>query len=91
MNKDFFCHQDEPEKLYRIGVFSQMNHITVKTLRHYDEIGLLKPAYVDEDSGYPTIPRISCCRCIRYWLFGIWDSLWRKYGRCVMALRRNSC
>ena len=52
MNKDFFCHQDEPEKLYRIGVFSQMNHITVKTLRHYDEIGLLKPAYVDEDSGY---------------------------------------
>ena len=52
MNKEFFCHQDLSEKLYRIGVFSQMNRITVKTLRHYDEIGLLKPAYVDEDSGY---------------------------------------
>lgn len=52
MNKEFFCHQNVSAKLYRIGVFSQMNRITVKTLRHYDEIDLLKPAYVDEDSGY---------------------------------------
>lgn len=52
MNREFFCHQDLSVKLYRIGIFSQMNRITVKTLRHYDEIDLLKPAYVDEDSGY---------------------------------------
>lgn len=29
-----------------------MSGVTVKTLRHYDEIGLLKPAQVDEESGY---------------------------------------
>ncbi|NLL78651.1 MAG: MerR family transcriptional regulator [Clostridiales bacterium] len=42
----------EPSRLYRIGMFAGMNHVTVKTLRHYDEQGLLKPAYVDEESGY---------------------------------------
>jgi len=38
--------------LYKIGLFSQMNKVTVKALRYYDDIDLLKPAYVDEYSGY---------------------------------------
>lgn len=38
--------------MFQIGIFSKMNHITAKTLRHYDEIGLLKPAYVDDFTGY---------------------------------------
>jgi len=38
--------------MYTIGMFSKINRITVKTLRHYDEIGLLKPSYVDETTGY---------------------------------------
>lgn len=38
--------------MYKIGVFSKINRITVKTLRYYDEIGLLKPCYVDESTGY---------------------------------------
>jgi len=38
--------------MYKIGVFSKMNRITVKTLRHYDDIGLLKPCQVDETTGY---------------------------------------
>lgn len=42
----------EPEALYRIGVFSQMNKVTIKTLRHYDDIGLLKPHFIDENNGY---------------------------------------
>ena len=29
-----------------------MNHITIKTLRFYEEQGLVFPAYVDEDNGY---------------------------------------
>lgn len=41
-----------PEALYRIGVFSQMNKVTIKTLRHYDDIGLLKPHVIDESNGY---------------------------------------
>lgn len=46
------CCPKELQTLYRIGVFSQMNRITIKTLRHYDEIDLLKPDYVDEHNGY---------------------------------------
>lgn len=38
--------------MYKIGLFSKINKITVKALRHYDEIGLLKPAYIDVESGY---------------------------------------
>lgn len=35
-----------------IGDFSRATHMTVKTLRHYHEIGLLEPADVDPRSGY---------------------------------------
>lgn len=38
--------------MYQIGLFSKINHITTKTLRHYDEIGLLKPDHVDYLTGY---------------------------------------
>lgn len=30
--------------MYSIGMFSQICRVTPKTLRHYDEIGLLRPA-----------------------------------------------
>jgi DNA-binding transcriptional MerR regulator len=35
-----------------IGAFSRMTFVSVKALRHYHEIGLLVPAWVDPDSGY---------------------------------------
>lgn len=38
--------------MYQIGLFSKINRITTKTLRHYDEIGLLKPDHVDYLTGY---------------------------------------
>ncbi len=38
--------------MYRIGEFSKLTKTTIKTLRYYDEIGLLKPEYVDEENGY---------------------------------------
>ena len=38
--------------MYKIGLFSKINKVTIKTLRHYDEIGLLKPKYIDEFTGY---------------------------------------
>lgn len=46
------CQIRTESHLYRIGMFAQMNHITVKTLRFYEEQGLLAPAYVDEENGY---------------------------------------
>jgi DNA-binding transcriptional MerR regulator/effector-binding domain-containing protein len=38
--------------LMPIGRFSKSCRLTVKALRHYDEIDLLKPFFVDPDSGY---------------------------------------
>ena len=35
-----------------IGEFSKISHLTMKTLRYYDEIGLLKPAFIDAKNGY---------------------------------------
>lgn len=36
----------------KIGDFARIGQVTVQTLRHYDELGLLKPAVVDIGSGY---------------------------------------
>ena len=38
--------------LLTIGEFSRMTHLSVKALRHYDDVGLLSPAEVDSSSGY---------------------------------------
>jgi DNA-binding transcriptional MerR regulator len=38
--------------MFRIGLFSKINRITTKTLRHYDEVGLLKPEHIDNFTGY---------------------------------------
>ncbi|MCQ2160332.1 MAG: MerR family DNA-binding transcriptional regulator [Bacteroidales bacterium] len=32
---------------YKIGEFSKLARVTVRTLRHYEDIGLLKPDIVD--------------------------------------------
>ena len=37
---------------FKIGEFSKLCQVTVKTLRHYEEIGLLVPIEVDEWTGY---------------------------------------
>lgn len=38
--------------LYRIGEFSKITNIPIKTLRYYDEIGLLKPEEIDIFTNY---------------------------------------
>jgi len=38
--------------LLRIGEFARLSQVTVKTLHHYDDLGLLSPAQIDPDSGY---------------------------------------
>ena len=39
-------------KLFSIGTVAKLKGVSVKMLRHYDEIGLLKPRHVDPDTGY---------------------------------------
>ena len=40
------------QELMTIGRFAQISGLTVHTLRHYDDIGLLAPAEVDPVNGY---------------------------------------
>lgn len=37
---------------FKIGEFSRLCFVTVKTLRHYEKMGLLKPMEVDSWTGY---------------------------------------
>lgn len=38
--------------MLKIGDFSRLGQVSVRMLRHYDQMGLIKPAYVDPDSEY---------------------------------------
>ncbi len=39
-------------KLLPIGAFAKLSGTNIKSLRYYDEIGVLPPAYVNPDTGY---------------------------------------
>lgn len=62
--------------MYQIGLFSKMNHVTIKTLHHYDALGLLKPDKIDNETGYRyytlgqsyTLHRISALKQIGFGL-----------------------
>ncbi|MGE8036718.1 MerR family transcriptional regulator [Lysinibacillus sp. NPDC093692] len=38
--------------MFKISEFSKLSQVSVKTLRYYDQLNLLKPAYTDKFSGY---------------------------------------
>ena len=38
--------------MLKIGDFSSLSQVSIKTLRYYDERGLLSPAHVDPQTGY---------------------------------------
>lgn len=40
------------KNLFPIGEVSKLFHISVSSLRHYENIGLLTPGYISPDSGY---------------------------------------
>jgi DNA-binding transcriptional MerR regulator len=53
-----------------VGEFSRMTHLSVKTLRHYHQVGLLEPAEVNPDTGYRyyttgQIPTVQVIRRLR--------------------------
>lgn len=55
-------------KLFSIGDVAKMFHLSVGSLRHYEEIGLLKPERVDEYSGYRyySVRQFEALNTIRY-------------------------
>ncbi|MDO5336833.1 MAG: MerR family transcriptional regulator [Eubacteriales bacterium] len=58
----------EDKKLFRIGDVAKMFHISVGSLRHYEQMGLLKPEYTDEDTGYRyySVRQFEVLNTIRY-------------------------
>src|SRR6187431_3208576 len=69
--------------MFRIGDFSRLARVTIKTLHHYDEAGLLQPKHVDRQSGYryydasqlPTLHRILLLKDLGFSLEQIRDLL----------------
>jgi DNA-binding transcriptional MerR regulator len=62
--------------MFKIGDFSRFTCVSVKMLRHYDEIGLLKPARVDAESGYryysaDQLPRLNRIIALKELGFGL--------------------
>ena len=52
----------------QINEFAKLTGVSVRTLHYYDEIGLLKPAFVDEQNGYRFYDEISLL-CMQEILF----------------------
>lgn len=42
----------DKQNLFSIGNVAKLFHLSVSSLRHYEDVGLLKPEYVDSESGY---------------------------------------
>lgn len=69
--------------MFRIGDFSRLARVTIKTLHHYDEAGLLQPLHVDKQTGYryydatqlPTLHRILLLKDLGFPLEQIRDLL----------------
>jgi predicted transcriptional regulator YdeE/DNA-binding transcriptional MerR regulator len=38
--------------MIKIGDFSKLAHVSIKTLHHYDDLGLMRPAHVDRYTAY---------------------------------------
>ncbi|MBP8082312.1 MAG: MerR family transcriptional regulator [Spirochaetes bacterium] len=62
--------------MYKIGEFSQISRLSVKTLHHYDEENILKPDYIDEETGYryykkPSLEKAETVKLLRRLEFSI--------------------
>lgn len=54
--------------MFKIGDVAKMFHLSIGSLRHYEQIGLLKPEYIDSETGYRyySIRQFECLNTIRY-------------------------
>ena len=56
----------------QIKEFAEFTNVSVRTLHYYDEIGLLKPSYVDEQNGFAFTTRHLCNGCRRSYFTVNW-------------------
>lgn len=43
---------DKKKGMYLIGEFSKIAKVSIDTIRHYEDVGILLPHFVDEETGY---------------------------------------
>lgn len=73
--------------MLKIGDFSKLSRISIRMLRHYDEIGLLHPDCVDDFTGYryytesqlPLAGQIQTLKSLGFGLYAIKEIL-ENYG-----------
>ena len=53
--------------MYGIGRVARRAQVSQGTLRHDDDLGLLRPAHVDRTSGYRSYPPDQVLRLHRTW------------------------
>jgi DNA-binding transcriptional MerR regulator/effector-binding domain-containing protein len=83
--------------MFRIGDFSRLARVTIKTLHHYDEAGLLQPLHVDKQSGYryydatqlPTLHRILLLKDLGFALEQIRDLLHSDAASLTAVLQQR--
>ena len=87
--------------MLKIGDFSTLTMVSIKALRHYDELGLLKPVWVDPVTGYryysatqlPRLQRILALRDLGFPLERIGkildDGVTAEQLRGMMMLRQS--
>jgi len=84
--------------MIRIGDFSKVSRISIKTLRYYDETELLKPIHVERESGYrfysfsqlPKLHRILVLKDLGFSLEQIAQLLYEGVSEAVVYLKRPS-
>ena len=84
----------EVQTMLKIGEFSKLSRISIRMLRHYDEIGLLRPVRIDAFTGYryygedqlPLAGRIAALRDMGFGLNAISEVL--ACGGDALALER---
>lgn len=56
------------ENLFPIGEVAKLFHLSVSSLRHYENVGILEPAYISPDSGYRyyAVEQFEALNTIRY-------------------------
>lgn len=69
--------------MLKIGEFSRLSRVSIRMLRHYDEIGLLRPADIDKFTGYryytedqlPIVGRITALKNMGFGLTAVGELL----------------
>jgi MerR family regulatory protein len=71
--------------MFSIGDFARLGNVSVRTLRYYEQLGLLMPAAVDPETGYRSYSAYQLSRLHRIVALKTWDCRCRNSPQCSMT------